>query len=70
MLNGEITSWSAKCTVIFFPQKLFKKTAGVSPSCVSLRDFYFQDSLFFLTPSGPYSLIQRCRREQLHVLDA
>lgn len=39
MLAGEITSESAKCTVIFPPRKIFKRTARVPPSYVSLRDF-------------------------------
>ena len=47
--DEEIASRSAKCTVIFFPQKLFQKTVRLPSSCVSPRDFYFQDSLFFLT---------------------
>ena len=47
--DGEIASRSAKCTEIFFPKKLFQKTVRLSSSCVSPRDFYFQDSLFFLT---------------------
>lgn len=36
MLNGEITSWSAKCTVIFFPPKALQENSrSLSLLCFS-----------------------------------
>ena len=43
MLNGEITSWSAKCTVIFPPKALQEKS--LSLLCFSERFFFSRFSI-------------------------